>query len=837
MTIGLRIGDDAATTLPPGPTPWQVRSGRIEVYLCTPDRRRLVAIVEPGRHLFPLPPGAAATLALVAPTGAMIDLAEEPAPAELAESAAAWIRRAARPLGLAIPEYAPGDGGLVAAVQRFTLALDDHHAAAETARDAADTLRLANRDQAAAAAGTAGGALRQAVAVVAEALGVWSRPVAAPPHGPDDNASVPLLARGAGFRARRVILPRLWWRHDAGPMIVRAAATGSVEALVWRGGRYVDQSAAVVDAAAAERFDSTAYTAFAPLADGTGGLIGLGRHALAGIGPDLRSIALAGLAVALIGLPIPIATGWIFEDVVPSGAGGLLVAVGIAIVAAAIVKTALGIAQGFAQARIEGRSAIRLAAGMADRLLQLPTSFFKSMSAGDLNQRLQNVEAIRAMVVGVVLSSGLTALFSIVYLALLFVQDARLALLALGLALAYVAALFASRLFQIGPLREAAALDGRIAGVAYETIDGAAKLRSAAAEPRAIARWRRLYQREQGVALRAGRVANHFLAFADAWQILTLAGLFGAAALLSASHVTAGRFIGFLAAFAIFQGSFVAFCEALLRVMTAQPLAERVRPLLAAEPEMQAGRSDPGNLTGLIELSGVTFGYVGDGAPLLAGLSFTVRPGEHLAIVGGSGSGKSTVLRLLLGFERPRNGAVLYDGQDLAGLDVSRVRAQIGTVLQASRLFAGSILENIRGASDLSLERCLHAADEAGLGEDLAGFPMGIHTPITEGGGTLSGGQRQRVLIARALAASPRILFLDEATSALDNVTQAIVARTVERMEVTRITIAHRLSTVRNADRIAVLAGGRFAESGTYRELIAKQGLFAALAERQLMGD
>ena len=208
-----------------------------------------------------------------------------------------------------------------------------------------------------------------------------------------------------------------------------------------------------------------------------------------------------------------------------------------------------------------------------------------------------------------------------------------------------------------------------------------------------------------------------------------------------------------------------------------------------------------------------------------------------MAIVGGSGSGKSTLLRLLLGFKTPQRGSILYDGQDLSRLDLTRVRGQIGVVLQASQLFAGSILENIRGASNASLEDCLQAVERAGLARDLQFFAMGMHTPITEGAGTLSGGQRQRILIARALAANPKILYFDEATSALDNATQAIVSATLDSLKVTRITIAHRLSTVRNADRICVLQEGKFVEKGTFEELTALDGAFAQLARRQLTGE
>jgi ATP-binding cassette subfamily C protein len=205
-----------------------------------------------------------------------------------------------------------------------------------------------------------------------------------------------------------------------------------------------------------------------------------------------------------------------------------------------------------------------------------------------------------------------------------------------------------------------------------------------------------------------------------------------------------------------------------------------------------------------------------------------------VAFVGPSGSGKSTLLRLLLGFERPERGAVHYDGRNLAALDVTAVRRQLGVVLQAGRLMPGSLLENIRGGGLLTLDEAWAAARHAGLEEDIRALPMGMHTVIGEGSSTLSGGQRQRLLIARALARQPRILFLDEATSALDNRTQAMVSRSLEQLQCTRVVIAHRLSTVVNADRIHVLTEGRIVQTGTYEELAAQEGLFRDLVRRQV---
>jgi len=231
----------------------------------------------------------------------------------------------------------------------------------------------------------------------------------------------------------------------------------------------------------------------------------------------------------------------------------------------------------------------------------------------------------------------------------------------------------------------------------------------------------------------------------------------------------------------------------------------------------------------------LAFSYAKDSKPVLRDLSFYAAPGDFIALVGQSGTGKSTVLRLLLGFEKPDSGAVYYDGQDLANLDVSAVRGQLGVVLQGGQLMPGDIFGNIVGSSRATIDTAWEAARLAGLEEDIRNMPMGMQTVIGEGQSTLSGGQRQRLMIARALARRPRILFLDEATSALDNRTQASVSQSLDGLKVTRVVVAHRLSTIMHADRIYVMHDGQVIESGSYDELMRQNGSFADLAQRQLV--
>ena len=230
----------------------------------------------------------------------------------------------------------------------------------------------------------------------------------------------------------------------------------------------------------------------------------------------------------------------------------------------------------------------------------------------------------------------------------------------------------------------------------------------------------------------------------------------------------------------------------------------------------------------------LVFRYGANGPAVLQGISFDVSPGEHVAIVGGSGCGKTTLMRVLLGLESPESGTITVDGRDLASLDQSSVRRQVGCVLQSSSLLPGTIVENVDMGRGLTRDEVWKALDAAAVGDDVRAMAMGLDTPVVDGGGTVSGGQRQRILIARALAGGPRMLVFDEATSALDNVTQGAVVETLDRLRLTRIVVAHRLSTIRHADRIIVVDEGNVVEEGNYDTLMELDGMFADLARRQL---
>jgi ATP-binding cassette subfamily C protein len=506
------------------------------------------------------------------------------------------------------------------------------------------------------------------------------------------------------------------------------------------------------------------------------------------------------------------------------------------LIVSALATALFTLARGIALLRIESRMGAAVQAGVWDRLLGVPLQFFRPYTAGDLATRAMSIDAMRQLFSGVTVTAIMGGIFSLGNFGLMFYYSAAMAwraTLLIGLAMIVTAV---GSYLQLSHQRSVYFMQAKTEGLVLQLLSGIAKLRVAGAEIQAFALWARRFGAQRQRQYKIRRIANWVQAFNAAFPVAAYILIFWCALpLIAQSHtMRTGDFMAFLSAYASCSGALLSTCIALLNTLNVVPLYEQAKPILQTPPEVTAGRADPGLLAGQIEVQHAVFRYQSDGPAVLRDVTFEVRPGEFVALVGPSGSGKSTVLRLLLGFESLESGSVYFDGQELSGLDVQAVRRQIGVVLQSGRLMSGDIFTNIVGSSLVTLEDAWEAARMAGFADDVQAMPMGMHTVISEGGGTLSGGQRQRLMIARALVHRPRILFFDEATSALDNRTQAIVSQSLERLQATRIVVAHRLSTIANADRIVVLERGRVVEMGNYAHLMAQRGLFADLARRQI---
>jgi ABC-type bacteriocin/lantibiotic exporter with double-glycine peptidase domain len=392
---------------------------------------------------------------------------------------------------------------------------------------------------------------------------------------------------------------------------------------------------------------------------------------------------------------------------------------------------------------------------------------------------------------------------------------------------------------QLRANKEGEALTANIASLTLQIIQNISTVRAFGAERRFFALWARNTAAVRARALRARMAQVRFDTFAVGYEGIANALAFAALGYTAlkggGDGYSAGTYLAFLAAYQGVLGSSNSFCHGIVAMFGLQPILERAGPILHEAPETSSDAIDPGPLTGNVELSHVTFRYSATGPAILKDATIRIEKGSMVALVGPSGGGKSTALSLILGFERPETGVVLFDGRELSKLDKSAVRRQIGVVRQNSRLVGGSIFENLIGMHSATLDEAWEAAELAGIADDIRALPMGMHTMIMEGVSTLSGGQVQRLLLARALICRPKLLILDEATSALDNKTQSLVVRNIERLGITRLVVAHRLSTVEQAHCIYFMREGSVREAGTFSELISGAGEFASFARRQII--
>ncbi|MHC4429705.1 MAG: ATP-binding cassette domain-containing protein, partial [Planctomycetota bacterium] len=479
-----------------------------------------------------------------------------------------------------------------------------------------------------------------------------------------------------------------------------------------------------------------------------------------------------------------------------------------------------------------------LQAAVWERVVNLPVRFFRKYSAGDLGTRAMGIDTIMDELSSSMIATIVSAVFSLFAIGLMFWYSPPTAAVAVGLVLLLVVVIVICGTAQVRYEGRIEELNGRMAGMLLQFMNGVAKLRIAAAEDRAFSRWATRFAVQRRLEVKSAVIDNGLDVLFVSFPVLSSIVIFWLVAGgggSSAPALTTGGFLAFVAAFATLEFGMIRLGSVVVGALAVVPIYNRLKPILQTAPEIDVGKADPGSLRGSVEVSNLSFRYDPDGPLILKDVSFDAQPGEFIALVGPSGSGKSTLLRLLLGFEQPEAGTITYDGYDLSGLDPWRLRRQLGVVLQDSDLQPGDIFSNIVGSAvDLTIDDAWEAARLAGFERDIERLPMGMHTVITEGPGTLSGGERQRLLIARALVARPRILFFDEATSALDNPTQAVVTESLERLRATRVVIAHRFSTVIDADRIFVLEGGRIVQSGTHSELISQPGLFRDLVKRQI---
>ncbi len=664
------------------------------------------------------------------------------------------------------------------------------------------------------------------------------KPKEVPDSIKDTNEVLEYLMRPFGIMRRNVRLEKGWQKDAIGAMLGTRKDNGNVVALIpggLGGYSFYDYEAGKrvkVNRRNAELFDTEALAFYKPFPLKKMNVALLGKYMTQQLDPgDLVMLAVAMVLVTAAGMLMPVLNNVLFSGVLGSGSINALVGIGIYMVCAGITVLILSAIKQMITGRIDTKLSIYVEAASMSRLLSLPPEFFKQFNSGELSTRITYINSLAGQLISVVLSTGLTSLFSLAYIFEIFYFTPALVAPALIVTVITVVISIVTMLIQARVSKEIMLLTAKERGISHGLVTGVQKIRLSGAEERAFAIWGHMYAQSAGLQYNPPMMIKLSRVISTAVSLLGTLVLYFAAI---QSGESVADYYAFNAAYATLSGAFMSLVGIASTIASIKPTLDVIKPIFDAVPEIDEKKTMVTKLSGGVELINVTFRYREDMPLILDDISLKIRPGQYVAVVGKTGCGKSTLVRLLLGFEKPLKGSIYYDGKDIKNLDPKSLRRRMGSVLQDGKLFNGDIYSNIViSAPWLTVDDAWEAAEIAGMADDIRDMPMGMHTIISEGEGGISGGQKQRLMIARAVAPKPKILIFDEATSALDNITQKHVSEALDKMNCTRIVIAHRLSTIMQCDRIVVLDEGHIVEDGTYDELIKKGGFFADLVERQ----
>lgn len=654
----------------------------------------------------------------------------------------------------------------------------------------------------------------------------------------DMNEQLEYMLRPTGIMRRTVELKGKWWKSAVGAFIAQTKS-GDTVALIPDSitGRYSffdyeTGNRIKISSKTKDLLEESAYCFYKPFPLRKISLVDIGKYILSTLSKsDIIYIIGISIIVQLLGMILPFVNKLLYGGVIPVGKVSLLFPFACLLIGMTLSQTLIKITNNLVSARVGMKMNMSIQAATMNRVISLPANFFSKYNSGDLSSRVDGMQQISMMISSLIFGTGLSTICSFMYVFQMNQYAPQLVIPAILFIIIQLGINVLSTLTLIRIKRRNLKEKISLSALIYSLFSGVQKIKLSGAERRAFSKWADNYKKaveddyNPPILIKVLPMISTIVSMISMIVLYFIAGT---------TNVHMADFIAFNTAFAAVSGAIMSLAPLFTKFSEMKPIIEIVKPILDAEPEVSENKKILTDLSGAIELNHVSFKYNENSPLILDDISLKIKPGQYIAIVGKTGCGKSTLMRLLLGFETTKNGAVYYDGQDINSLDLKSLRRHIGAVMQNGKLFQGDIFSNIViSAPWLTLDEAWEAAKLAEIDKDIKDMPMGMHTIISEGSGGVSGGQKQRLMIARAIAPKPNILMFDEATSALDNITQKQISESLDSLKSTRIVIAHRLSTIKNCDRIIVLDKGKIIEDGTFDELMNNNGFFTELVKRQ----
>ncbi|MBO6133130.1 MAG: ATP-binding cassette domain-containing protein [Lachnospiraceae bacterium] len=655
----------------------------------------------------------------------------------------------------------------------------------------------------------------------------------------DPEEQMEYAFRPYGIMKRTVQLEKGWHKNAAGPMLGVMKEEGILVALLPNrhilGYSYKDPSSGWkinIDSRIEELFETEAICFYKPFPLKKLNLFDIIRYMVETLSfSDIAAVAGTTAIAVMVGMIFPRMNRLLYSSVIKSGNISVLLAAGSFLVALTVSNILLNSIKSLFLAKPSTKLSVSVEAAAMMRVLSLPADFFRNYTSGELAQRIQYMNNLCQTLLDITLSTGLTSIFSLAYVSQILTFTPALVVPALFVIIITTVFTLVTTLLEMNLSKKRMELSAKESGITHSMVAGVQKIKLSGAEKRAFSKWANLFSKSAKLEYNPILFLKVNGVIQQAISLIGMAVIYYVAIV---EQISVADYVAFNTAYGMVSGAFLSLSGIANSIASIKPILEMVSPFFNTVPEISENKRMVNRLGGSIELNHVSFRYSENAPMILDNISIRIRPKQYIAIVGKTGCGKSTLMRLLLGFEKPMKGSIFYDGMDMNSLDLKSLRKNIGSVMQNGKLFLGSIYENIVvAAPQLTMDEAWEAAEQAGIAGDIENMPMGMQTLISEGAGGISGGQKQRILIARAIAAKPKILIFDEATSALDNLTQKKVSQALDNLKCTRIVIAHRLSTIKQCDRILVLDSGKIIEDGSFDELMEKKGFFADLVERQ----